>query len=53
MTKCKKKYKVKFFGIYFAICWHPIVKHIKQNKSSNMTNIKKVTNNKIHAINIY
>lgn len=32
---------VKFFGIYFAICWHPIVKHIKQNKSNNMTNIKK------------
>lgn len=56
MMKCKKKYtsssglasprkttdySVKFFGIHFAICWHPIVKHIKQNKSNNMTNIKK------------
>lgn len=39
-------YSVKFFGIHFAICWHPIVKHIKQNKSNNMTSIKKVTNNK-------
>lgn len=40
-TRKTTDYSVKFFGIYFAICWHPIVKHIKQNKSNNMTNIKK------------
>lgn len=47
-TKKTTDYSVKFFEIYFAICWHPIVKHIKQNKSNTMTNIKKW-----QIINIY